>query len=183
MKHTHLLLCCVLALGGACAAQQSLADAARAARKDKPQSATAKVITNDNIGFGESSPDAAPAKDASAASTGAAAKDAPKTEQAAADAEADKAKAGEALKKDYADAKKELDQLKRELDVMQRENRLKAAAFYGDAGTRLRDEAKYTADQRQYETELAGKKKAVADGEAKLAQLEEEARRANIRLQ
>jgi hypothetical protein len=76
--------------------------------------------------------------------------------------------------------KQEISRLQRELDVAQREQRLRAAAFYGDAGTMLRDQAKYTEDSRKLQDEIDGKKQALDAAQKKLADLQEQARKAGL---
>ena len=48
--------------------------------------------------------------------------------------------------------KEKIDSLNHELDLDQRELRLRAAAYYGDAGTRLRDSAQFDKDEAQYKS-------------------------------
>jgi len=72
--------------------------------------------------------------------------------------------------------------LQRELDVAQREQRLRAAAFYADAGTQLRDSAKYAEDSRKEQETIDTKKQALDRAQEKLADLEEQARKAGVRV-
>lgn len=165
---------------------QTLADAAREQQaKKKTPTATGHVYTNESLGFHPAPADAAPAKSSDTAST--ASKDdktADKTEAAAdvdpADAAAAKKKSDDDLKDKVAKQIAEIATLQRELDILLRENRLRAAAFYGDAGARLRDEAKYAAEDRKYQADIAAKQKAIADGQANLDKLREQARRTGV---
>ena len=76
--------------------------------------------------------------------------------------------------------KQKIDSLNHELDLDQREHRLRAAAYYGDAGTRLRDSAQYDKDDAQYKSDVDGKQKAVAAAQQELDQMQEQARKAGI---
>jgi hypothetical protein len=63
---------------------------------------------------------------------------------------------------------------------MQREQKLRAAAYYGDAGTMLRDSAKYTEESKKQQDEIDAKKQALDAAQQKLADLEEQARKAGM---
>lgn len=78
-------------------------------------------------------------------------------------------------------ARNEIVLLQRELDVAQREQRLRAAAFYADAGTQLRDPAKYAEDSRKEQELIDTKKQALDRAQEKLADLEEQARKSGVR--
>src|SRR5271155_3720269 len=126
----------LLAISGATA--QSLGDYAREVRKNKtePTSAT-RHFDNDNLpSGGDLSVVGPPPSDAKAA-PGA------KTASSAAAAKAEQDKASDELKKKIDTEKEKIDSLSRELDLEQREYRLRAAAFYGDAGDRLRNAAQW----------------------------------------
>lgn len=84
------------------------------------------------------------------------------------------------LGKKIEDQQKEVNSLKRELDILQREQRLRAAAFYGDAGTRLRDQGKFAEDSKQEQDQIDGKKQALDTAQQKLGDLQEEARKAGV---
>ena len=166
------------------AAQQSLGDAAREARKNKPSEPTTKVITNDELrsSGGLALPDygTTPADD----------KDAKANSEAKADADKDKDKPKASLSaddqakldKDWQDKiSKQKDQialLERELDVLQRETKLRASNYYGDAGTRLRDPQKYADDDRKSRSDIAAKQKELDDAKANLEQMRDDARKA-----
>jgi hypothetical protein len=157
---------------------QTLADAAKAAQKKKrTSSATEKVYTNDSLGFhpgSDSTKDAKKSDDKTDAKA-----DSKEDDSSAAD---DKKKAAEELKTKYEKQKSELTQLQRELDVMERENRLRGATFYADAGNRLRDEKKYAEDDRKYQSDVAAKKKAIADANAALDKMKDEGRKTGVPL-
>lgn len=74
----------------------------------------------------------------------------------------------------------EVNQIARELDLDQREYRLRAAAFYADAGNRLRNEADWDKEDADYKQKIADKQKALDDAKQKLSDLQEEARRAGV---
>ncbi|MCU1307910.1 MAG: hypothetical protein JWN45_2605 [Acidobacteriaceae bacterium] len=160
---------------------QTLADAARAAQKNKrTTSATEKVYTNDSLGFHPGSGDTS--KDAKKSDDKARADSKSDRDDESSSAADDKKKAAEELKTKYEKQKSELTQLQRELDVMERENRLRGATFYADAGNRLRDEKKYAEDDRKYQSDVAAKKKAIADGNAALDKMKEEGRKTGVPL-
>ena len=74
----------------------------------------------------------------------------------------------------------QIDLLSRELDVLQREYQLRAAAFYSDAGNRLRNQAAWDKSDAQYKQQIADKTKALEDAKQKLDDMEEEARKAGV---
>ena len=55
---------------------------------------------------------------------------------------------------------------------------MRAASYYGDAGSRLRNERQYADDDRKYRDQVTTKQKAIDDGKAKLEQMKDEARKA-----
>jgi len=169
---------------------QTLADAARQAQaKKKTQTATGHVYTNDNVEFHSAPAEPAPAKTGDAApdaatnpdDTAKAGSKADSPDAANADADA-KAKAADEIKQKYAKQQSDIELLKRELEVLQRENHIRAAVFYSDAGSRLRDPGAYAAADQKYQADIAAKQKAIADGQANLDKIREEARRAGVPL-
>ena len=159
----------------------SLGDAARAARAQKtPPSPNGKVFTNDNIpttgsistttgnyaGVTPPAPAKPGAKDAAA----------PKSDDEA------KAKMADEYKQKVADVKKQISQLTSEIDLMQREDKLRQAAFYGDAGAKARPEnqQKYQEATKKYQDDLKTKKDALDAANQQLEQLREEIRRNNL---
>ena len=58
--------------------------------------------------------------------------------------------------------------------------KLRAAAFYADAGNRLRNEATWDKDDAQYKQQIAEKQKAVDDAKKQLEDLQEQARKAGV---
>ncbi len=76
--------------------------------------------------------------------------------------------------------KEQIDLAERELNVLQREYQIRAAAMYGDAGNRLRNEADWDKQDAQYKQQLADKQKALEDAKQKLDDMQEDARRAGV---
>jgi hypothetical protein len=161
-------------------AQQSLGEAARQAKKKKTTEPSKRVITNDDLGAGkpaESGETASSAKpDSGKKSEPDAAKpvDATKASLSA----DDQAKLDKEWQRKVAVQKEQISMLERELNVLQRENKLRASAYYGDAGSRLRDEKKYAEEDRKYRDTIAAKQKELDDARTKLEAMREEARKA-----
>jgi len=92
--------------------------------------------------------------------------------------------AKEALWKQWADKVKgqqdQIDLLTRELNVLQREYQIRAAAMYGDAGNRLRNEGDWDKQDAQYKQQIGDKQKALDDAKQKLEDVQEEARKAGV---
>lgn len=177
-----LVALAVLLMASTCFAQTSLADAARAAREQRKTAPKAhKVFTNEDLiamrGDDQPSSGTLQAQAAPAAETA----DKDKKEAAKSDEQAANAN-GDALKQQYADTQKEIATLERELSIAQRENQIKTAEYYADAGTQLRDPGGWAADQKKRNDEIATKQKAIADDKAKLADIQEQARKAGVKL-
>ncbi len=182
-----LLYTLAAALVAAClalpAAAQSLGDAARQAQKDKkPKPASEVVYTNDNIPKSDSlgasqqpPPAATDDKDKTADAANAGDKD-----KSAASSDEDRKKLEEEWRKKFADAKRELSTLQREYDVAQKEHQLQAAAFYADAGTRLRDDRKWADQEREFQATMADKKSKIDAQKQKIDDLTEELRKAGL---
>jgi hypothetical protein len=155
---------------------QDLGAFARQQRQEKRPSAK-KVYTNDDIAS-QPLPNepTAPTAAATTAADATAAK--PKTPSPE-----DKDKATGALQAKVNAQKAEIASLTRELDVADRENRLRIANYYADAGNSLRDPKKFQDEQKAKEDEIAGKKKAIEDAKAKLADLIEEGRKAGLKVE
>ncbi|MGE5322556.1 MAG: hypothetical protein ACM3SW_06825 [Actinomycetota bacterium] len=86
----------------------------------------------------------------------------------------------EGLQKNIESEKKKIADMEHELDIMQREQKLRAAAYYGDAGTMLRDSAKYAEETKKHQDEMDAKKKDIDAAQQKLADLQEQARKAGL---
>jgi hypothetical protein len=180
----------LLLAGGSASAQtssasqsstQSLGDAARAARKNKPQSDTAtRVYDNDNLPTTETlsvvGPD--PSTQASSGQPATAQQSSATADTAAAE---QRKKAADDIQAKLDAQKTKIDQLAHELDLDQREYRLKAAALYNDAGNRLRNAGEFDKEGAQYRADMDSKQKSLDDAKAQLADLQEEARKAGVR--
>jgi len=173
---------------------ESLGDYARGIRKDE-KPASAKKYDNDNLPTSdkisvvgnatESSPE-----DANAASTpsdsSAQPKDGtkpstPTTQDAGKPADSSNAhKANDEWKQKISEQQAKVDMLTREVDVTQREYRLRAAAFYADAGNRLRNQGSWDKEDAQYKQDLAKKQKALDDAKKAVDDLKEKARKAGV---
>ena len=185
-----LLLVAVAAIGAG-AQQQSLADAAKQAQADKKAAPVKHVYTNDDIAPSE--PAANPAAETAAAKPADTAKaDAGKADKDKADkkdtkdtkdakeTKADADKAADVWKQKIGDQQKAIADQERELNLMQREHQIKIAEFYADAGTQLRNQGQWLADEKKYQDDLQTKKQALDDAKAKLADLQEQARKAGV---
>jgi hypothetical protein len=189
MKRVVACVAFVLLLAGS-AFCQSLGDVARQNRIAKlaNKKTAAHVYTNDDIPSVTVPREAAPPSPAKPDDS------APLEQKSEAKPSDSDTKISEAVKKTEVDqqskklndsyktkideARKNIDLLQRELEVAQREHQIQAAVYYADAGTRLRDPKDWTEKQKKYQEETAEKAKALEDAKAKLAALEEEARRA-----
>lgn len=169
----------------------SLGDYARNVRKDK-KPATAKQYDNDNLPVNDKLSvvgPPAPPEQANAATTDSQ----PAADQPAQTADADKKpevktdqtpqerqKGYDQWKQKIAAQKDKIDLLSREMDVTQREYQLRAAAFYADAGNRLRNSGGWDKEDADYKQKLDEKKKALDDAKQKLDDMQEEARKAGV---
>jgi multidrug resistance efflux pump len=70
--------------------------------------------------------------------------------------------------------------LSRELDVLQREYRLRAAAFYADAGNRLRNSGSWDKEDAQYKQQIDQKQKALDNAKQELDDMQEQARKSGV---
>jgi len=157
------------------AAQQSLGEAAREARKNRPPEPTTKVITNDDFGRPWVSINSDDSDNAKSADKDKAPENAKEKKKTAAEEQAQLDKQWKA-KIDSQNEKITL--LERELDILQRENRQRATNYYGDAGNRLRNPGKFAEDERQYRDNIAAKQKELEDAKTELENMREEARKA-----
>ncbi len=193
MRRSSLLLFAVLLLQGsilmllpALARAQnepSLGEIARQARREKPASAPGeRVYDNENLPgkavintVGPADADAAKPADQSQANSD----DANKDKKATLSAE-DHKKANQEWAGKIGQQKDEISRLERELNVLQRESQIHAAVNYADVGSRLGNNAKYAEQDRQYQEQIAAKQKALDDARQKLADMQEEARKAGV---
>lgn len=201
MKRIALVVLAEVVLAGLLATvsgaqSEPLGDYARSVRKDE-KPAAAKKYDNDNLPTSDKisvvgnatdsagPEDANPAPETNSAKTqdGTAAstpqsKDAGKKAEGADAQKTNEGKANDEWKQKIADQQGKVDLLSRELDVTQREYRLRAAAFYADAGNRLRNQGSWDKEDAQYKLDLAKKQKAVDDAKKALDDLKEKARKA-----
>ena len=201
MKRIAYIFLAEIVLGGmlvtlAGAQSQPLGDYARSIRKDDKKEVGKKydndnLPTNDKISIVGTAPatqedanpgsasqsGAAKTEDSSAAAT-------PPDSQAQDTAKkadsASAAKPDDQWKQKFAEQKSKVDLLTRELDVAQREYRLRAAAFYADAGARLRNQGSWDKEDAQYKQQLAQKQKAVDDAKKALDDLKEQGRKSGV---
>ncbi len=176
--------CALLVVAGP-AFGQSLGETARKLRQNKPAETSPKVITNDDLREAPPAPEAKSESADTAKAAEAAKNPADEKDKTAAaekpkktDPEADQAKLDEEWSKKIDDQKQKIADIAHELDLLQRENKLRAAAYYADAGTRLRDQQNYAEQDRKYQKDIADKQKALDDAKAALSDLQEEARKA-----
>ena len=163
-------------------------DAARASRARQKANPNAKVIDNDVIpsaidASSYTSPYASARASDDKKDDSSAKKDAAKDENKTGDKTStadDDQKNIDSWMKLINDEKKEIRQLERELNVAQREAGVRSAVYYADAGTMLRDSAKYAEDNRKLQAEIETKTQALASAKQKLADLEEQARKAGV---
>jgi hypothetical protein len=178
----------------------SLGDYARATRKTKKS--TAKSFDNDNLPKNDtlSVVGPAPASDDEACrdksaddeqSPGGNAKSEAKSgepannpaSQPAADPNDEQAarqKMYEEWRNKISAQKDKIDLLTRELDVLQREYRLRAAAFYSDAGNRLRNSSNWDQEDAKYKHQIEEKQKALDAAKQQLDEIGDRARKAGV---
>ncbi len=159
----------------------SLGELARQQRQAKKGPAATKMYTNENLPTKAtinvtgvaSAPDPAPGKGEGKTDAKADAKADPFSPE-------DKQKMAAEYRSKIADQKKNISQLEREVDVAQREYKLRAAVFYSDAGTRLRDEKKWADEDRKYQADITAKQKELDTARQKLSDLQESARKGGL---
>ncbi len=174
------------------AQSEPLGDYARSVRKEE-KPASAKKYDNDNLPTSDkisvvgNATEPTGAEDANAGSTPGENSAQPQdgTTPAAQDASkpadaSDSQKANDEWKQKIAAQQGKVDLLTRELDVSQREYRLRAAAFYADAGNRLRGSATWDKEDAQYKQQIAQKQKALDDAKKAVDDLKEQARKAGV---
>ncbi|MFZ0285146.1 MAG: hypothetical protein WAL32_07935, partial [Terriglobales bacterium] len=149
--------------------EPSLGSYARAVRKEKKPEAPAKKWDNDNLPKGDSISVVGNGVTASAD----AAEGSPIGQSPAAESPADKltVQPGQTQQQRQViydqwqqkinTQQSQVDLLQRELDVDQREYRVRAAAFYADAGDRLRNQTTWDKDDADYKQKIADKQKAL----------------------
>lgn len=175
MKHTQLMaLGTLLLLGVSGAPAQSVADAAKAARKNKTETAPAsRHFDNDNLPTtdGLSVVGPAPAADAKATND--------VKDSSDSSATADKQKAADQLQEKLAKQKAKVDGLNHDVDLDQRELRLRAAAMYADPTIRTRN-LNWDKEDAQYRSDLEAKQKALDDARQQLDEMQDQAHKAGV---
>ncbi len=169
----------------------SLGDYARKVRKEKKPS-TAKKYDNDNlpvndklsvVGNAPADTTAPAATDGSQAASDGTAQpgDADKKpEVKPGQTPQERQKIYDEWNQKIAAQKDHIDLLSRELDVTQREYQLRAAAFYADAGNRLRNSGAWDKEDADYKQKIADKKKALDDAKQQLDDMQEQARKSGV---
>jgi len=168
--------------------QQSVADLARQAQKQKAKAPAHRTFTNDDLphatavnvsGAATADEDADKPKsdDASDATKDPAAKDG--KGKAATESEAEQKQIA-AWQSKIAAQKKEVSDLEHELDILNREHHLREAQFYWDAGNRLRDDKKWAEEEQKHNDDVADKTAKLQAAREKLVQMTEDARKAGV---
>ena len=173
----------------ASAPEPSLGSYARAVKKDKkPQPAPAKKWDNDNlpkddkisvVGNGvmaSADPSAAPLSVSAPASSSPESK----LEVQPGQSQEQRQAVYEQWQQRISTQQSTVDLLARELDVDQREYRVRAAAFYADAGDRLRNQAAWDKEDTDYKQKIADKQKALDEAKQKMTDMQEEARKSGV---
>ena len=199
MKHTKLMaVVTLLTLAAGVASAQSssttsLGDAARAARKNKTDASPAtRHYDNDNLPVNDTLSIVGPepvapkdpavlAKDKGAASATDKDKDKDKKPADPTVAAAERQKSADDMKKKLAEQQQKIDALNHEISLDQREDRLRAAAFYSDAGTQLRNSAEWQKEQTQSKNDADAKQKALDAAKQQYDEMQEQARKAGIK--
>jgi hypothetical protein len=174
--------------------EPSLGSYARTLRKDK-KDATTKTFDNDNlpredklsvVGEASGSADSSASADAGPSDSQADSKSAAGDKVSKmpsvtpGQSQEDRQQVYDQWKTKLTNQQGEIDQLARELDLTQREYKLRAAAMYGDAGDRLRNQAQWDKEDADYKKRLADDQKALDDAKQKLSDLQEDARRSGV---
>ena len=173
VRQTAIGTLLLLGISGAAAAQ-SLGDYARAIRKNKPEpSATTRHFDNDNLPTDQTLSVVGPTPAANASST------TPAPDPAAAAGE--RQKTADAWKDKLAKQQDKINALSHELDLDQREYRLRAASYYADAGSRLRDAADADKQDADYKNDVEAKQKAIEGAQQELTDMLEQARKDGVK--
>jgi len=201
------VVACLLATLAVAQSDPPLGDYARQARKDKTQKpAAAKQFDNDNLPkndklsvVGEAPQETAAVSPDSDEETPAASPDSEsgatasaepsdkkdqaeeqKTKTTPGESQEDRQKVYDDWKQKIAHQKDQIDLMTRELEVAQKEYQLRAAAFYADAGNRLRNSGSWDKEDTQYKQDIADKQKALDTAKQKLEDMDEEARKSGV---
>lgn len=195
---TTAVLVAIFAISCASAQDAPLGDLARQVRKQKP-APTAKTFDNDNLPKDDKvsvvgqSPEqssdgntqdannaAAQPTDPAAQPTDSANNSNGEQKSSADEEQAKKQALWKEWQKKIKQQRDTIDLANRELDVANREYRLRAAAFYADAGNRLRNSTSWDKEDSQYKDQIAAKQKTLDDAKKTLDDMQEEARKAGV---
>jgi hypothetical protein len=174
--------------------QASLADAARAQRKDKQsEPAPKRVYDNDNLPAqehisvvgtrGPAEPASLSESNKPPANADSASSDNDKTTKLKVESDPagdDHDKINQEWQKKIKDQKDTVKLLEREADVLQREYRLRAAAMYADIGNRLRNSSQWDKEDKDYKNKIDAKQKELALAKQQLSDMQEQARKAGV---
>jgi hypothetical protein len=169
--------------------EPSLGSYARAVKKDKkPQLTPVKKWDNDNLPMNDKisvvGNGATASADASAGAplsdSGAAASPAGKLEVQPGQSQEQRQVVYDQWQQRISSQQSQVDLLQRELDVDQKEYRIRAAAFYADAGDRLRNQAAWDKEDTDYKTKIADKQKALDEAKQKITDMQEDARKSGV---
>jgi hypothetical protein len=186
---TTAVFIAAIAISLAGAQNAPLGDYARQARKQKGQQApAAKTFDNDTIPKDDKLSVVGQAPEQTASGTapadGNAASGQPQTnsdqKSSREDEQAKKQEMYKAWQAKIHDQQDKIDLAAREADVMSREYRMRAAAFYADAGNRLRNSGAWDKEDAQYKDQMAAKQKALDDAKKALEDMQEQARKAGV---
>jgi hypothetical protein len=167
--------------------EPSLGSYARAVRKDKKPQAAAKKFDNDNLPkddkisvVGNVTAASADASAAPLAESQAAASPSGKLEVQPGQTQEQRQVVYDQWQQRINTQQSQVDLLTRELDVDQREYRVRAAAFYADAGDRLRNQAAWDKEDADYKQKIADRQKALEAAKQQVADMQEEARKSGV---
>jgi hypothetical protein len=168
--------------------EPSLGNYARAAKKDKkPQPAPAKKWDNDNLPMndkisvvGNGATASVDASDAPLSESPAAAGQTGKLEVQPGQSQEQRQVVYDQWQQKINGQQSQVDLLQRELDVDQKEYRIRAAAFYADAGDRLRNQAAWDKEDTDYKQKIADKQKALDEAKQHVADMQEDARKSGV---
>jgi hypothetical protein len=147
---------------------------------EPPAAETAAAVNNDGAPAGPNRGAVTPAADEAPPQAGATAAPGADQKPADEDPQAQKKQMYDGWKKRIEDQRGQLDLLARELDVQNREYRLRAAAFYADAGNRLRNSGAWDKEDSQFKDQIAAKQKQLDDAKKQLEDMQEDARKAGV---
>lgn len=167
--------------------EPSLGSYARAAKKDKKPQAPAKKWDNDNLPkddkisvVGNNTTASADAGAMPLAQSQEAASPSDKLEVQPGQTQEQRQVVYDQWQQRINTQQSQVDLLARELDVDQREYRVRAAAFYADAGDRLRNQAAWDKEDTDYKQKIAEKQKALDEAKQKVQDMQEEARKSGV---